>query len=62
MPLPNPTGPSPETQRNFRNLDDRLKTLLDHTALTGDRSDGTALANLIALLENKGILDDQTTA
>lgn len=62
MPLPEPNTGDPANDRNFRDLDERLSNLLNRTSLTGDYSDGTVLASLVALLEAKGILEDNTTA
>lgn len=38
------------------------KTPVSQQAITGSRADGTALTNLLAALDNLGIIDDQTTA
>ncbi|MDX2528040.1 hypothetical protein [Streptomyces europaeiscabiei] len=38
------------------------KTPVTQQAITGSRADGTALANLLAALDNLGLIDDQTTA
>ncbi|MDX3027492.1 hypothetical protein [Streptomyces scabiei] len=38
------------------------KTPVTQQAVTGSRSDGTALASLLTALDNLGLIDDQTTA
>lgn len=63
MPLPDKSLSDPAVERNFRAHETRLNNLTNHTTLEGARDDPEdALANLIVLLEAKGILTDSTTA